>query len=29
VHDELGAYEIFLVPVGPDGKGMVYEAIFT
>jgi hypothetical protein len=29
VHDELGSYEIFLVPVGPDGKGMVYEAIFT
>ena len=29
VHDELGAYEIFLVPVGPDGTGMVYEAIFT
>ena len=29
VHDELGAHEIFLVPVGPDGKGMVYEAIFT
>ena len=28
-HDEMGAYEIFLVPVGPDGKGMVYEAIFT
>jgi hypothetical protein len=28
-HDELGAYEIFLVPIGPDGKGMVYEAIFT
>ena len=28
-HDELGSYEIFLVPVGPDGKGMVYEAIFT
>jgi hypothetical protein len=28
-HDELGVYEIFLVPVGPDGKGMVYEAIFT
>ena len=24
----MGAYEIFLVPVGPDGKGMVYEAIF-
>ena len=29
VHDEMGAYDIFLVPVGPDGKGMVYEAIFT
>jgi len=28
-HDEVGSYEIFLVPVGPDGKGMVYEAIFT
>ena len=28
-HDELGMYEIFLVPVGPDGKGMVYQAIFT
>ena len=29
VHGEMGSYEIFLVPVGPDGKGMVYEAIFT
>lgn len=28
-HDEIGAYELFLVPVGPDEKGMVYEAIFT
>ena len=28
-HDELGSYQIFLVPVGPDGKGMVYQAIFT
>jgi len=28
-HDEMGAYDIFLVPVGPDGVGMVYEAIFT
>ena len=28
-HAEMGSYEIFLVPVGPDGKGMVYEAIFT
>ena len=28
-HDELGTLEIFLVPVGPDSVGMVYEAIFT
>ena len=28
-HEEMGSYEIFLVPIGPDGKGMVYEAIFT
>ena len=28
-HDEMGSYEIFLVPIGPDGRGMVYEAIFT
>jgi hypothetical protein len=28
-HDELGSHEIFLVPIGPDGKGMVYQAIFT
>jgi hypothetical protein len=28
-HDEMGSYQIFLVPVGPDARGMVYEAIFT
>jgi Domain of unknown function (DUF6916) len=28
-HDEMGSYDIFLVPVGPDAVGMVYEAIFT
>lgn len=28
-HDELGVYDIFLVPIGPDEVGMVYEAIFT
>ena len=28
-HDEMGSCEIFLVPVGPDSVGMVYEAIFT
>jgi hypothetical protein len=26
---ELGTLEIFIVPVGPDGSGMQYEAIFT
>jgi len=29
IHDEMGSHDVFLVPVGPDGKGMVYEAIFT
>jgi hypothetical protein len=28
-HDEMGSCDIFLVPVGPDSVGMVYEAIFT
>ena len=28
-HDTMGSYDIFLVPVGPDALGMVYEAIFT
>jgi Domain of unknown function (DUF6916) len=25
-HDEMGAYDIFLVPTGPDTIGMLYEA---
>lgn len=28
-HPELGAMEIFLVPIGPDEGGMRYEAVFT
>jgi hypothetical protein len=28
-HGTMGSYDIFLVPVGPDAVGMVYEAIFT
>ncbi len=28
-HDELGALDIFLVPLGPDGVGQRYEAVFT
>lgn len=27
--EELGPREIFIVPVGPDGGAMQYEAIFT
>ncbi len=28
-HPELGEIEIFLVPIGPDERGMRYEAVFT
>ena len=28
-HPELGDSEIFLVPIGPDKQGMLYEAIFN
>jgi hypothetical protein len=28
-HDDLGTLEIFLVPRGPDGKGMTYEAVYN
>ncbi len=28
-HEEMGAMEIFLVPLGPDAEGMRYQAIFT
>lgn len=28
-HDELGEFEFFLVPIGPDREGMRYEAIFA
>ena len=28
-HDDLGAIEIFLVPLGPDAGGQRYEAVFT
>jgi hypothetical protein len=28
-HRRLGVLDIFLVPIGPDGEGMRYEAIFT
>jgi len=28
-HDELGALDLFLVPLGPDEVGQRYEAVFT
>jgi hypothetical protein len=28
-HRELGEFDLFLVPIGPDGAGMRYEAVFT
>ena len=28
-HDELGALDLFLVPIGPDADGMRYEAVFS
>ena len=29
IHEQMGTLEIFLVPVGPDRKGMRYQAIFS
>ncbi len=28
-HSEMGALNIFITPIGPDDKGMRYEAVFT
>ena len=28
-HDQLGAFELFLVPVGEDTAGIYYEAVFN
>jgi hypothetical protein len=28
-HTELGALTLFLVPLGPDAEGMLYEAVFA
>ncbi len=28
-HDALGSFELFLVPLGPDGVGLRYEAVFA
>jgi len=29
VHSEMGELDLFIVPIGPKGGGMGYEAIFT
>jgi len=28
-HATLGTFDLFLVPIGPDERGMQYEAVFT
>jgi hypothetical protein len=28
-HDSMGALELFLVPIGRDAGGVLYEAVFT
>lgn len=28
-HDRMGAFDIFLVPIGRDGEGYNYEAVFN
>jgi len=28
-HGAIGTFSLFLVPIGPKGKGMLYEAVFT
>ncbi len=28
-NENMEPFELFLVPVGPDGEGMAYEAVFT
>jgi hypothetical protein len=28
-HDGIGTFELFLVPVGPEGGAMQYEAVFS
>ena len=28
-HAEIGSFELFLVPIGPDEKGLRYEAVFN
>jgi hypothetical protein len=29
VHPDLGSMDVFLVPIGPQGSGLAYEAVFN
>jgi len=28
-HDKLGSFQLFLVPIGQDGDGFLYQAVFN
>lgn len=28
-HDEIGTFALFIVPIGPDDGGLLYEAVFN
>ena len=28
-HDQMGTLNLFIVPIGPDNEGMLYEAVFS
>jgi hypothetical protein len=28
IHEAIGAFDLFIVPLGPDQQGMLYEAVF-
>lgn len=28
-HDRMGTMDVFIVPIGPEGQGMGYEAVFN
>ena len=29
VHEGMGAFDLFIVPIGPDSRGMRYQAVFA
>ena len=28
-HPAIGAFDLFIVPIGPDAEGLLYEAVFS